>query len=152
MNRELASAFKRIDAVAKTLNQTSDLLSQKIIEIETSLNQYKLGVWAWLEKPLSEQNDSDDTGRYRWTVITNLGYGKIREKWGLLIDMHPDYDPESGNVVFLKDVSREIRALAIERIPELLDCIADKAAKLNREIAKKAELADEIAASLKKTN
>jgi hypothetical protein len=152
MNREVASALKRIDTVAKTLNQTSDQLSQKIVEIETLLNQYKLGIWAWLEKPLSEEPDSDDTGQYRWTVVTSLGYGKIREKWGLLINEYPDYDPEAGRVVFLKDASREVRASAVQLIPGLLDCIADKAAELNKQIAEKAELADEIAASLKKTN
>ena len=87
-----------------------------------------------------------------FTVITSLGYGKIREKWGLLVNTYPDYDPESDNVVFLKDAPREVRALAVERIPELLELIADKAAKLNQRIAEKAQLADDIAASLKKVN
>jgi hypothetical protein len=153
MNREVASALKRIDTVAKTLNQTSDQLSQKIVEIETALNQYKLGVWAWLEKPLLEEPDCDETARYQWQLVTNLGYGKIREKWGLLISVYPDYDPdENSSTVFLKEAPRGVRALAVERIPELLARIADEAANLNQQIAEKAELANEIAASLKKTN
>jgi hypothetical protein len=152
MNRQVASVLKRLDAVSKTLNQTSDQLSEKIVEIESQVNQYKLGVWVWLEKPLSEEADSDDTGQYQYTIITSLGYGKIREKWGFIISVCPDFDPSEPKLTPLKDESREIRAAAIDRIPELLECIAETAAKLSEKIAEKADLADEIAASLKKTN
>jgi hypothetical protein len=152
MNRQTASALKRIETVSRTLNQTSDQLSEKIVEIESHLNEYKLGVWAWLEKPLSEQIESDEKMTVQYTIITSLGYGKIREKWGFVISVYPDYDPSDPNLTFLKDTSREIRAEAIDRIPELLECIAEKAAKLSEKIAEKAELADEIAASLKKTS
>jgi hypothetical protein len=152
MNQEVRAALKRIDTVARTLNETSDKLSQKIVEIESALNQYKLGVWAWLEKPLSEQDDCDDSGQYQFKVVTDLGYDKIREKWGFVVNIYADYNPEDARPTFLKDASREVRALALSRIPELLECIAEKAAKLNQDIAEKAELADEIAASLKKTN
>ena len=52
MNQEVQAALRRIETVSKTLNQASDQLSQKIVEIETALNHYKLGIRAWLKKPL----------------------------------------------------------------------------------------------------
>ncbi len=148
--KEVEVVLKHIEAVSNTLNQSSDLLSQKIVEIESALNRYKLGIWAWLERPLFSQLESNGNG-VDIEVSYHFGYGKIRDKWGLLIHERPDYDPEALSPLFLKDAPRDIRACAVERIPELLKCIAEKAAELNREIMKKTELAEQIAASLKKT-
>ena len=148
--KEVEVALKHIEAVSNTLNQSSDLLSQKIVEIESALNHYKLGIWAWLEEPLFYRLESDGNG-VDIEVSYHFGYGKIRDKWGLLIHERLDYDPEARAPLFLKDAPRDIRARAVERIPELLKCIAEKAAELSREIMKKTELAEQIAASLKKT-
>jgi hypothetical protein len=148
--KEVEVALKQIEAVANTLNQTSDLLSQKIVEIESALNHYKLGIWAWLEEPLFYRLESDGNGG-DIEVSYHLGYGKIRDKWGIVLHERPDYDPEAIDPVFLKEAPRDIRARAVERIPELLKCTAEKAAELSREIAIKTELAEHIAASLKKT-
>jgi len=52
-------------------------------------------------------------------VIPNLAIDKIREKWGFVISVYAD--TTQSTVLFLKDVSREIRAIAVDRIPELLD-------------------------------
>jgi hypothetical protein len=148
--KEVEIALKHIEAVSNTLNQSSDLLSQKIVEIESALNHYKLGIWAWLEEPLFYRLESDGNGT-DIEVSYHLGYGKIRDKWGLLVHERPDYDTEAIEPVFLKEAPRDIRARAVERIPDLLKCIAEKAAEFSREIVKKTELAEQIAASLKKT-
>jgi len=148
--KEVEVALKHIETVSNTLNQSSDLLSQKIVEIESALNHYKLGIWAWLEKPLFYRLESDGNG-VDVEVSYHFGYGKIRDKWGLLIHERPDYDPEILSPLFLKDAPRDIRVRAVERIPELLKCVTDKAAEFSREIMKKTELAEQIAASLKKT-
>jgi hypothetical protein len=150
MKNQLATALKRLESVSKTLNQTSDELSERILEIESRVNQYKLGVWVWLEKPLLEEIDFAE--QYQYTIVTSLGYCKIGDKWGFVISVYPDYDPGEPKLTFLKDASREIRASAIDRIPELLECIVDGAAKLNDKIAEKAELAREIANSLTNAN
>jgi hypothetical protein len=147
--KEVEIALSRIETVSNTLNQTSDLLSQKIVEIESALNHYKLGIWAWLEEPLSYRLESDGNG-VEVEVSCHFGYGKIRDKWGLLVQERLDYDPEVRAPLFLKDAPRDIRARAVERIPELLKCVTEKAADLSREIAKKTQLAEQIAASLKK--
>jgi hypothetical protein len=148
--KEVEAALKHIEAVSNTLNQSSDLLSQKIVEIESALNHYKLGIWAWLEEPLFYLLESDGNG-VDVEVSYHFGYGKIRDKWGLLIHERFDFDPEARAPMFLKDAPRDIRARAVERIPDLLKRIAEKAAELSREIMKKTELAEQIAASLKKT-
>jgi hypothetical protein len=150
MKRQVISALERISAASKTLNQNSDQLSEKIVEIEAQLNCYKLGVWAWLDKSLNEETVAGDQASPEFTIVTSLGYGKIREKWGFVIGVCTDYDPSDTELTFLKDASRELRAKAVDQIPELLDCIAEKAAKLSENISKKAELADEIVKSLKK--
>jgi hypothetical protein len=150
MNRRAMSALERISTASKTLNQNSDQLSEKIVEIEAQVNCYKLGVWAWLDKSLNEEMVAGDQASPSFTIITSLGYGKIREKWGFVISVYADYDPSEPDLTFLKDASRELRAKAVDQIPELLDCIAEKATKLSENISKKAELADEIVKSLKK--
>jgi hypothetical protein len=148
--REVEIPLERIEAVSNTLNQNSDRLSDKIVEIESALNHYKLGIWAWLEEPLYYRTESDVDGT-EFEVSCHLGYGKIRDKWGLVVHERYDNEPEPTNPTFLKDAPRDIRARAIGRIPELLKCVAEKAADLSREIATKTELAEQIAISRKKT-
>jgi len=147
--KEVEATLKHIEAVSNTLNQSSDLLSQKIVEIESALNHYKLGIWAWLEEPLFYRLESDGNGG-DVEVSYHFGYGKLRDKWGLLVHERLDHDPEDRAPLFLKDAPRDIRARAVESIPKLLKCIAEKGAELSREIMKKTELAEQIAASLKK--
>jgi hypothetical protein len=151
MTQKIESALKRIETTAKTLNQSSDELSKRIADIESALNKYKLGLWVWLDKPILEEHESDESERYHWKELYCFGYGKLREKWGLLINVYPDYDPEP-NLVFLKDAPREIRVVAIDRIPDLLERIAEEATKLNQRVMEKAELAGQIAAALNKTD
>ncbi len=152
MTQNIETALKRIETTARTLNQTSDKLSQRIAEIESALNKYKLGLWVWVDKPILEEDQADESGRYQWKDLYCLGYGKLREKWGLLISMYPDYDPEEPNLVFLKDAPREIRLVAIDRIPDLLERIAEEATNLNQKVMEKAELAEQIATALNKVN
>src|SRR5258708_22094191 len=130
--KEVQATLQHIEAVSHILNRSSDLLSQKIVEIESALNDYKLGIWAWLGQPLFYRLESDANGE-DVEVSYYLGYGKIRDKWGLLVHERPDYDAEAIDPVFLKEAPRDIRARAVERIPDLLKCIAEEAADLSRE-------------------
>jgi hypothetical protein len=146
---EVESALKHIEVLANSLNQKSDLLSQKIVEIESALNQYKLGIWAWLDEPLLYRMESDGNG-HDFEVAHVLGYGKIRDKWGILLHERPDFDPETIDPIFLKDAPRDIRICAVDRIPTLIERIAEKAAELSQQITEKTKVAERIAASLKK--
>jgi hypothetical protein len=147
--KDVGTALHQIEVLSQTLNQSSDLLSQKIVEIESAINQYKLGVWAWLEQPLFHQMESDGNG-HDMEMTYHLGYGKVRDKWGILMHQRLDYDPESFEPIFLKDAPRDIRVRAIDHISELIERIAAKAAEVNQQVAQKTKLAEQIAASLKR--
>ncbi|MCH8947923.1 MAG: hypothetical protein IH789_09905, partial [Acidobacteria bacterium] len=48
MTGKAEAALKKLASLSKNLNEASDELSRQIVALESALNGYKLGVWAWL--------------------------------------------------------------------------------------------------------
>lgn len=151
MNGKVETSLKQLSSLSKSLNEASDELSKQISAIESALNEFKLGIWAWVKEPVlseSELSDPDEKGlQFLFNYHHRLGYGKHKGKWGLLVS-HGWEEGDEEQVVFLRDASRDVRIRAMSKIPDLLDVLAQEMSALTQEASKKAAEAKELAAAL----
>src|SRR5690348_14909698 len=109
MNGKVETSLKQLSSLSKSLNEASDELSKQISEIQSALNEFKFGVWAWAKEPVlteSELSDPDEQGhQYQLNYIYRLGYGKHKGKWGLLISYSWEATDEE-QIMFLRDAPR----------------------------------------------
>jgi hypothetical protein len=153
MNGKVEASLKQLSSFSKSLNEASDELSKQISAIESALNEFKLGVWVWVKKPIlteTEFSEPDDAGNRReFNFNYELGYGKHKGKWGLLISYGWEGDDGMDTKITpLRDAPREIRIKAMGRIPDLLDELAQEMSSLTQEASKRAAEAKQLAAAL----
>jgi hypothetical protein len=156
MASAIDSALKELASVAQVLNKTSDDLTKQLTEVEAALATLKLGVKTWVTmRKCSELSDPDNEGkRYQITIVQQLGYGRNNNKWGLLFMEYCEewFEGEPDLLEFLRDAPREIRLLAVEKLPDLLNALIKEAKQITQETAKKAAEAKQIAAGLGKNS
>lgn len=150
MKDSVEATLSKLAYVSDSLNKSSDSLSNQILEVESALQRYCLGVAAWVlvsswdvEVPVIGAMDTNVTR----TLC--LGYGKYLGKWGLLLSECEDI-PFEGNVSFLREASRDLKLEAVGKLPDLLKELLKKATELATEATAKAQVTREIAESLKK--
>lgn len=152
MADKVEATLKQLASISRSLNEVSDLLSKRIAEVEAALGEHKLGVEAWVELRKESQlsEPDDDGGRHPLTYVEQLGYGKYKGKWGLLVAgwCEETFDGQCDQEYFLRDAPREIRLAAVEKIPDLLEALAEKAARISQQAIKNAKEAERLAAGL----
>ncbi len=144
--------LKRLGALSKTLNEASDVISKQIAGIESALNALRLGVWAWVEvereRVVDEFEDSEtkEKSHCELTRVLQLGYTRHRGNWALVVmDHFEELDPDEAETVPLREAKRDIKLAAVEKIPELLKAIEDKARKVTEDAARKANVLRDMA-------
>lgn len=151
MNGKVEASLKQLSSLSKSLNEASDQLSKQVSAIESAINEFKLGIWGWVRTPIlteSELSDPDQEGhQYLLEYCHQLGYGKHKGKWGLLVSYGWVASDES-EIMFLRDAPRDVRIKAMDRIPDLLDVLAKEMSSVTQEASKKASEAKELAAAL----
>ena len=151
MADKVESTLKKLASVSQSLNQASDLVTSRIAEVEAALREYKLGVAARVDirRWYDEGQYTDDTW-YRVGRTQCLAYGKKDGKWGLLTYIIAEESDEYEEFAFLREAPRDVRLAAIDKLPELLEALVEKAVQTTQEATKKAEKAGQIAAGLAK--
>ena len=151
MTGKVETSLKQLSLLSKSLNEVSDELSRQISAIESALNEFKLGIWAWVGEPIlteSELSDPDEQGnQILFNYHHRLGYGKHQGKWGLLVSYSWEGTDEE-KVTPLRDAPRHVRMKATDRIPDLLDVLTQEMSTITQEASKKASEAKELAAAL----
>lgn len=150
MNHSVEATLSKLAYVSDSLNKSSDSLSEQILEVESALQRYGLGVSVWVMMS-SWEVEVPVIGAMNTNVtrMLCLGYGKYCGKWGLLVSECEDI-PSEGNVSFLREASRDMKLEAVGKLPDLLKALLRKATEVATEAAAKAHVTQEIAASLKK--
>ncbi len=148
-------ALSKLTSVSQSLSSASDQLTQHITEIESALNDLNFGVWAWVkDDPLEveEMPAADHDGKGSLVHhIQQLGYGKHKGKWGFLVASGTQESwGTDATITLLRDASREIRMRAVDRIPKLLDIVAEGLNQVTQETTEKVAEAREIVAALRK--
>lgn len=143
--------LNELSRLSKHLNEASDVLGQQIANLEAALNELKLGVWAWVEVKQFPNDEVIASAGKPEVVLQHdyVGYGKHRGKWCLLYMSNYEGLPEDfDDVVPLRDVARMDRLDAVEKFPELIRALEEKAKGVAREATEKAaEIARLVAAS-----
>jgi len=144
----LSRILERGHKAAQRLVPATDKLTETIAQIERSLSEQRLGSRASVL--LSSQDILDDDENYRGTEITNLAFRKVGKVWRLMIDSGPDDAPEHWSSIPLINASRELRVLAVDRLPELVEELVADAEKRIAEVEAKQATADALLATLKR--
>lgn len=145
-NTNVSALLKQLSSASQTLNQASNKLTEQIKEIESSLASHNLGVRAWVElRRTSEEIDPSVQLVHR---VDRLGYSKEGGKWALYVDSAIQ-EVDDYQCWLLRDAPRELRLLAIDAIPKLLEQMVANAKELTAEVASKADRAKTLAQSLR---
>ena len=147
------ATLKHLASLSRSLNEASDLLATQLGAVEGAIGELRLGVSAWVViNSQKEIHQESDGARLELTHTVQFGYGKHNGKWGLQItSWYDEFDDETtAKRWFLREAPREMRLAAVDKLPELLQALAEEAAKLTEEAKSKAEQAKHIAAALGK--
>lgn len=143
----VSALLKQLSSASRTLGEASNKLTEQIKEIEAALATHNLGVIAWVElRRRLEEIDPSVQPVYR---IERLGYSKKQDKWGLYVSAAIE-EVEYYESWLLRDAPRELRILAVDAIPKLLEEMVTKAKELTAEVTSKTERAKALAQSLRK--
>lgn len=72
------------------------------------------------------------------------------ESGGFSVAEYYDHEPDGTRVVFLREAPRDVRLAAVDKLPDLLKKLVQKATEVANEATTKAESARQIAAGLSK--
>ncbi len=144
MTGKAQASLSRLFTSAKSLNEVSDKINAQIKDIESALVVQGIGVSAWIDLETWSEESSGQTVK----ISTTLGYGKYNGRWALLYDVWCDQMDES-QTSFLCDASRDTRIKALEKLPDLLDKLAEETQKLTQQATQSLTVAQEIVSALK---
>jgi len=142
----VSSLLKQLSSASQTLSAASNKLTEQIKEIEVSLASYNLGVVTWVE--LRRTREELDPSVAYVDRVDSLGYSKKHGKWGLYVSSSIE-EVEHYEWWLLRDAPRELRILAVDAIPKLLEAMVVKAKELATEVAGKTDRAKALAHSLR---
>ena len=133
--------LKKLSALAPRLDEATDRFTQELKTIETELNALDLGVECTghtaidaSDAEIEYNDDGEVVGRYRTGHY--LGYGRLRNSWGLLVltyrqelvDGHV-HESTLEDTSLLLDCSRALRTASADHILTLLDQLYKQAEK-----------------------
>ncbi len=77
-----------------------------------------------------------------------LAFRKEGKRWMLMIDSQNPYDDEHWQSTPLVNASRELRVLAVQKLPDLVDALANAAEARLAEVTDAQRRADDLLAAL----
>ncbi len=142
----VSALLKQLSSASRSLGEASNKLTEQIKEIEAALATHNFGVRAWVEiRRTPEQFGPSVRPVDR---IDRLGYSKQGGKWALYVDSAIE-EIDEYEYWLLRDSPRELRILAVDKMPDLLEAMVTKAKELTAEVTSKTERAKVLAQSLR---
>lgn len=144
LRERVSTAFEKLVASAAELNTVSDEIATPISAIEETLQKLNLGVSAWTPFKLIR----DDFDLYRET--RDIGYTKVSQRWGLAIRRTKGFDgqPEHSEEWHFNDAPRAYRLEALEKLPELIEQLAETSGKTAAKLRKGITLTKQVAETI----
>jgi hypothetical protein len=139
--------LQALSSVASSLNAASDELTKVVGILDEALKKLNLGLTVWV--PFRFREGDDSTGQYDQDEI---GYAKIQSVWGIALrriwgDESMDAHDMSGPFLF-NDAPRELRLLAVDKIPEVIEALAKEAFNTTKRIQEKTKEVRELAGAM----
>src|SRR5438477_2342628 len=133
----VSALLKQLSSASQTLSEASNKLTEQIKEIETALASYNVGIVTWVDlRRTSEEVEMEKGNNLRVTRVDRLGYSKKYGKWGLFASSSIE-EPEEFEWWLLRDAPRELRILAVDAIPKLLEEMVSRAKQLTTDVRSK---------------
>ena len=147
LEERVSAAFEKLRASATELNAVSDELAKPIAAIDTALQELNLGVSAWVH--FAGEDTDPHTGVF-WDY--SLGYAKVNRRWGIAIRTRRGQE-------FLNEVDEELwrfneaprshRLDALQKLPELLEELANTSGETARELQGRVASTKQVAAAIR---
>lgn len=128
----LVEALARGVRAAETLGAETDALTETLAQIERALDEMRLGVSAFVTLR-TEEDEVDHPTIHSVTTTTALSFVKEGKRWMLAIATTHDLDDE-WRFAPLVNASRELRLLAVEKLPELIEALMTEAERRFEEV------------------
>ncbi|MBZ5496648.1 MAG: hypothetical protein LAP85_09610 [Acidobacteriia bacterium] len=156
MEESMTINFSNLEKLSKKINEASDELTKALTCINEKLNSLNLGLEVWCSAPLDSEPESSqnpDENEIPTEQIFYLGYGKLADKWGILVRNERWTDPSNYRdrervctieTSFLLSSSRALRIKAINEIPALISLLEEEGESFTKSVSKAKELADEL--------
>jgi prefoldin subunit 5 len=142
---KIQAHFQTLSTVAPTLNSASDELNRCVASLDESLKKLNAGLTVWVSfrsRGVEEDEYDDD----------QIGYAKVDGKWGIAIrHIWGNYATEKfgdEGPWFFNDASRDLRLLAVDQLPELIEALGEEASKVTKRVQEKTKQVHELATAI----
>src|SRR5580698_4537498 len=139
------SSFSKLQLVASNLNQVSDGLRDAVAQIDLAIKDLNLGCSVWV---CVTQHTDPDTEFFH---NEDLGYAKIGGKWGIALrTVSGQLGDESEEVEqwLYNDAPRSLRISGIEKLPQLLERLAEDAVAATERVRVSLAVAQDFVAAI----
>jgi hypothetical protein len=142
---KIQTHFQALASVATSLNLASDELTKSVSVLDEALKKLNVGLTAWVSfrtrTVREEQYDEDQ-----------IGYCKVDGKWGIALrrswgDYNREDFGEEGPWLF-NDAPRELRIMAADTIPDVIEALGKAASETTRKVQEKARVVGELASAI----
>jgi hypothetical protein len=139
--------FQALSSVASSLNKASDDLNNLVAILDEALKELNVGLTVWVTfRSRGEEPDEYDDDQ--------IGYCKVNGKWGLALrhvwgNLAMHHYGDEGPWLF-NEAPREMRLQGLDKIPEVLEALGQKASDATKKIHEKTKEVRELAGALEK--
>lgn len=142
---KIQSNFQALSKIAPSLNSASDELTRVVDKLDEALKKLNLGLTAWV-------NFVDRLPNVDFPYdCDQIGYCKVNGRWGISLrhvwGRDWDDDNEEGPWPF-SEAPREMRLRSVDKLPELIESLNEKASETTKKIQEKTKEVGELAAAI----
>ena len=129
--------FDRLTSIANNLNKATDELTRVVGVLDDALQRLNVGIPVWVTV-VKWSSESDPTAY----ECENVGYAKINGMWCIGINRavgdEASSEPDEVREIWpFNDAPRELRLRAVEKLPKLIDKLAESAEQAAEVVNKK---------------
>jgi hypothetical protein len=140
---KIAVNFRELSSVASTLNSASDELTKVVAVLDEALRSLNIGITAWTTFTDYTTDSAEDFD------YEQIGYCKVNGKWGIAIQrIWGEYnrgESETEGPWHFGEAPREMRLNSVDKIPELIDALSQRASETAKKIQLKTQEVRELA-------
>lgn len=143
---KVADSFQRLQVAAAELNIVSNQLGVSISVLDTALQHLNLGISTWVHVDIWDNGHGD-------FELQEIGYTKVGSKWGIALrttqgNFETDPEGNSHEQWLFNDAPRGLRIAAIDKLPDLLEKLAEDAKATAGRIRDKIEQSQQVARAI----
>jgi hypothetical protein len=140
---KIAVNFRELYSVASTLNSASDELTRAVSILDEALKKLNLGLIVWVNYDNHADDASEDFDN------DQIGYSKVNGKWGIALQRvwgdRQDGTTGSDGPWLYSDAPREMRVKSVDKIPELIEVLSERARDTTSKIQEKTQEVRDLA-------